>query len=1398
MYLYKQLIAVLFISFLRLAVYAQIKEEFSDGDFVNQPVWISSASVYTINGLGQLQLNATSAGNSYISTPILMPNLNNVEWNFSIRQNYSPSNSNFSKVYLNASSADLNATSINGYYLRMGKDLANDVVEFFRQTGTTNTLIASALTNISTPHNIEIKVKRDETGLWEIFLKTASGQNFGLPETTFLENTHTFSGYFGIENTYTISNSRNVFFDNILVNQPFDLTLPEILVLSVLGVNTIQIDFSEQLKLPINGNYGRFSLENNAVANISKNSNSLLVNFSNNFQPSNALSISGVADLAGNLISPVVLNFLSTTAGSNNYSKASNYRDIVVNEIMADINPLPDDIPAFEYIELFNNTNQTIDLQGDTLIDGNVRRPFLNTTTIAGKSFIVLVNNETARNEIKNSFPNIQVFTLLGLGLTDAGELLTFKNKEGKVIDQVNYKTSWYKDSNKNKGGFSLEQKNPLNPCSGEANWLATIDQKGGTPGSQNSVFDSLSSAPAITSIFTESTTEFKIAFNQPMDTLSFKSASYQLGNGITAFVNNFKQDTLKLIAASKLIVGKPYTLTISGVKNCEGISLSQNQYIVGLARMPAKGEVVINEIMAEPEPSISLPIAEYVELYNNTNDLIDISNFTLKDGLSSSNGKISANTILLPKSYLLLTSESNFSFFSNQINKAKVNGFPSLNKTGDVVALLDPNTNEIDKINYKPDWYKDELKSEGGWSLEKISKSNNCGGKYNWKASSDVKGGTPGEINSTTLQYIDLVKPLVSNVLLKSNNTIVLSFTEAIDELRISNNFSVSISQNTISKIYFANTDADSMYIQLINPLDSGKTYELKVQELYDCVGNKIDYTTRNIGIGRKPKPYEVVINEIMADETPIQQLPEAEFVELFNTTNDQIDLSNFYLFDKTDIPGKFPANVIIKPKNYLILCSSSRVNDFKPYGDTYGISSFPSLNTTGDAIKLVSPSNTIISKIEYTDNWYADENKKEGGWSLEQVDPLNPCGTSNNWRASVDLRGGTPGKINSIYALNPDIEAPKLIQAFATSSDTLILTFNEPIDSLSALNANYAISNNLTADIALVQMQTINLKLSQPLELNQKYSVTVSQLKDCVGNFISTENYKTFVQAQLADSSDIIINEVLFNPRTGGSDFVEIYNRSEKYINLRNWLLANFQNDSIANFQPITEGNFLIAPFQHKVLTDNPTNIKNNYPKAIDSAFIQMKSLPSYNDDQGNVVLLNHLRRIIDFFHYADDYHLKLLEDEEGVSLERVNSNLSTNTPENWASAAQNWGFATPGFLNSQAFGLEISEKPVDINPKVFSPDQDGFLDFTTITFQNTKSGNIANITIYDLEGRIIRKLIRNQSIGTQNFFQWDGLDDLNRKSAVGNYLVLIEIFNLNGESKRYKENVIVAAKF
>jgi hypothetical protein len=539
-----------------------------------------------------------------------------------------------------------------------------------------------------------------------------------------------------------------------------------------------------------------------------------------------------------------------------------------------------------------------------------------------------------------------------------------------------------------------------------------------------------------------------------------------------------------------------------------------------------------------------------------------------------------------------------------------------------------------------------------------------------------------------------------------------------------------------------------------------------------------------------------DLIISEIMADPTPTKGLPEKEYIELYNRTDKAIDLNKFKLtYASTTVI--FPS-FVLQPKSYVIVSSKTNEKEFQPYGNVIGLNSFSLLNT-GTTLALRNDKNKIIFSVTYSDKWY--EKSKDQGFSLEMIDVNFPCVEEGNWTSSAAILQGTPAKENSVKNNKPDLTPPNLVRYEITNPSTVKLIFSEKIDSLSSVSPiAYLFDKSLIINQINVESPrnlNVNLGLNTALQDNTIYTLTLKNIADCSGNVL-LETKITLGNVKPADSGNVVLNEILFNPRSGGEDFIEIYNRSEKIISLKNWSLANIDDaGKIANIKPIIATDFILQPKQFLVLTRNVKTVQNQYFKSVKDNFLEMSSLPSFPDDAGSVVLLNDTKKVFDRFDYSETLHHPLIDDKSGVSLEKIDYNIASSDLKNWHSAAPSDAYATPGYANSQGI-LDSQETIFKIEPEIFTPDGDGQNEVTNLTFQLDQNGFAANVSIFDINGRKIKQLSQNQLLSINGSIEWDGKNDGNVVVPVGYYIMLIELFNPAGEKKEFKEKVVVGSRF
>jgi hypothetical protein len=484
------------------------------------------------------------------------------------------------------------------------------------------------------------------------------------------------------------------------------------------------------------------------------------------------------------------------------------------------------------------------------------------------------------------------------------------------------------------------------------------------------------------------------------------------------------------------------------------------------------------------------------------------------------------------------------------------------------------------------------------------------------------------------------------------------------------------------------------------------------------------------------------------------------------------------------------------------VVVCDDKDKQSLSAFVNAVALSSFPSL-ALDDELTLLNEKNFIIHNLAYKNDWMNDKIKQSGAWSLEMIDVGNPCIGEGNWAASINAKGATPGKVNSVHKYNPDKSELKLLRAYPIDNKTLVLIFNKTLDSLSSNDYTHYWFNNQNRGISYHHfidnsLSRIELQMSDSFLSNTAYRIRIDSLADCVNNYSIERNYADFGLSEKAGSNDLHINEVLFNPSPSGTDFVEIYNSSSKFIDLKDYLICNTdERDSINQFTAFGNDYWQIQPKQFLVLTDSKEKILSNHSVAFPEQIIEVKTMPSYNDDAGTILLSDLTGGRIEKFAYDDKMHFTLLDNKEGVSLERINPFRPVNDRSNWTSASATSNYGTPTTRNSQYFETAQSSTALTIQPEVFSPDGDGYHDVVNFNYQFNEIGNVAKLEIYNSNGMLIKTMFKNELLGNSGTYSWNGIDDKGNLPAYGIYIANFEVFGLNGETQTYRKTFVLGGK-
>jgi len=633
-----------------------------------------------------------------------------------------------------------------------------------------------------------------------------------------------------------------------------------------------------------------------------------------------------------------------------------------------------------------------------------------------------------------------------------------------------------------------------------------------------------------------------------------------------------------------------------------------------------------------------------------------------------------------------------------------------------------------------------------------------------------------------------DVTAPSLLSLQVIDANTINLTFDEPIESTSASQLTHYllnppALNPNTVD------LHANEITLHWTNPFISLQTYTLAISGLRDAAGNVMNPTQQDFTYTEinQALPYELLITEIMADPTPVIALPDAEYLEIHNNSNKLFRLSDYTLMVTSTIrnlPGE-----LIYPGEYVILCDPDFALLLSSYGRVIAVDNMPTLTNSGAYLRLADLQGTILHELSYTTSWYHDPAKVNGGWSIEMINPFQSCADESNWSAANNLVGGTPGSQNSEWQTTADTQGPSLISVYASTPQTLELRFDESLDALLMENpAAYQIQPGLAIDAAiLINPTTLLLSLGSPIQPGTVYRLYPFDAYDCLGNarhLADTVKFGLIVDAQ---PGDVYINEILFNPATGGSRFIEVINASDKFINLNTLVIARLTSSN-QNLYP-TGVEEVLGPGELAAFTADPQDILSRYPVPNPNKLFKA-AVPSWNDKFDNASLLVN-GMVIDSFSYSSEWHHPVIADQNGVSLERVSTAIATTISSNWHSASSLSKYATPTGENSQALESNPNpDSPYTITNRNFSPNDDGYKDFLALEFNQNAVDDIASVWIYDRTGREVQELLSNELIGNSGLVTWDGRNEDGHVAEMGIYILFVRLWKTDGEVKEFQE--------
>jgi hypothetical protein len=452
--------------------------------------------------------------------------------------------------------------------------------------------------------------------------------------------------------------------------------------------------------------------------------------------------------------------------------------------------------------------------------------------------------------------------------------------------------------------------------------------------------------------------------------------------------------------------------------------------------------EIIITEILADPDPVVGLPEAEFVELYNRSSAPINLNGWILFDGSSRQLPAI----VLLPDSFVIICSTTNSSLLSAFGTCAAVSSL-SLTNTGEKIALRNPLGYPVDSVTYSDSWYGSSFKKDGGWSLERIDNFFDCAIASNWAPSEALAGGTPGLPNSIAGTITDDQPPLLIRAWCPDSSGVILVFNEPLASDAVGNLASFNCPGLQIDSVFFTDQALNTIQVVFPTPFAGGTIYTITVNNITDCAGNSIAAnTSERFGIADSIREQMITFNEVLFN--PYEN--GYDFIELFHLGNQitdlqfldllQIDPETGVVESSTKITDEsflfFPGDYMVITENPLAVANQYQ-SSFPKYFLT--LNDMPSMNIDEGHIRLMAYGN-LIDDFKYDDKMHFELLTDQKGISLEKINPSRSSVDRNSWHSASPLTGGaTPGLQNSQFSKigNSDMDVSVHPEIFSPDQD-------------------------------------------------------------------------------------------------------------------------------------------------------------------------------------------------------------------------------------------------------------------------------------------------------------------------------------------------------------------------
>ncbi len=717
-------------------------------------------------------------------------------------------------------------------------------------------------------------------------------------------------------------------------------------------------------------------------------------------------------------------------------------------------------------------------------------------------------------------------------------------------------------------------------------------------------------------------------------------------------------------------------------------------------------------------------------------------------------------------------------------------------NSTETTVLLRDNANQVVNQYSYMPG-------NRPGYSVEKIDLYGN-NSPLNWGGSS-VLLGTPGFKNSISPKQNDIALLLTEfpEQVVDINSSWPIVFQIKNKGINPASKFQLS------GYVYlnYPNPDSNLVYNHIYeDTLKYGEQLDWEVFLEADKPGiweyhffldlvseeNSADnYVSYNIIIPFRTD--DLLINEILY----YPEIDESEWLEIYNNSPYQINLAGWSFAREQDLSRAgflSEETSILDIGGFYVVTRDSVLSKIE--GDKWiFIKDFPSLPDGGSEIYLTDPSDKIIESAAYD-----PVRGKKRGFSLERVWYEKSGLDSSNWQLSY-TKGGTPGLFNSSSPFETDIAVTDLfvvpnpadyqagveLQVFlknigrkAVSDIKLFIYLDTNYDSIPQNEELVIPGRNLI--VSLNAEDIVVEKFNVPKLVSGIYNLIVQAIVE--GDQKVENNYGN-VEVKIGYApGNLVFNEILYQPSAGKPEWLEVYNRDQNMVNIRDWLISELPSGK--SYKITTETIFIYPGSFCVISSDSNISVPEN------ATLIVAKNFPHLNNDGEHLQLSDFSGVVIDSLYFSSRWGGEL-----DVSLERINPDFSSRDSSNWASSTAISG-QTPGEKNSVFVSVLPSDLIFSIYPNPFSPDGDGHEDITVIQYDLPMTTAYVNLNVYDMMGRPVCELLNTVPSGSLNEVLWNGKKNNGESLRIGVYIIFLEALNRElGVIRIMKQPIVIAGK-